>query len=283
MISLKNCPLCKSSETNFEVVFSNKKMIPEPVVICRVCALIFKSPRMSNDELKDYYFSNQFSLDNRKKLEPDQQSRSLGFLRAEKRCELISEFVNPGSRMIDVGSGDGAFVETAYKKGYDCRGIDMSSSYVHFCQKRGLNVELGQFPDDLNSEDFDCVTSFHMIEHTPDPLSMLQHFNSKLKRSGYLAIEYPDCKKFLLSRKNKSKRIFCNRSHLIDFTYETIKMSLNLSGFKVEKVLSNYENRKCSDKNVLIIASLGDSKIKSFVNQKHCDEMVSLIRKYVIC
>jgi methionine biosynthesis protein MetW len=75
-------------------------------------------------------------------------------LRADLR--LIAGWISPGSRVLDLGCGDGALLahlrDTQQCRGY---GVEIAEGHVHECVKRGVNVVqanldagLRLFPDD---------------------------------------------------------------------------------------------------------------------------------------
>lgn len=54
---------------------------------------------------------------------------------------LIAEMVTPGSRLLDVGCGDGTLLEYLMsEKQVDGRGIEIRQSGVNACVARGLSV-----------------------------------------------------------------------------------------------------------------------------------------------
>jgi methionine biosynthesis protein MetW len=75
-------------------------------------------------------------------------------LRAD--LQLIADWITPGSRVLDLGCGDGALLahlrDTQHCRGY---GVEIADGHVHECVKRGVNVVqanldagLRLFPDD---------------------------------------------------------------------------------------------------------------------------------------
>ena len=72
----------------------------------------------------------------------------LGELRRDLR--LIAEMIEPGSRVLDIGCGDGALLAyLAREKGVDARGIELSQSGVNACVRHGLSVIQGDADRDL--------------------------------------------------------------------------------------------------------------------------------------
>jgi methionine biosynthesis protein MetW len=71
---------------------------------------------------------------------------------ADIRVDLlyIASLIEPGSRVLDIGCGDGALLEfLARERGVDARGIEISRTGVNACVARGLSVVQGDADTDL--------------------------------------------------------------------------------------------------------------------------------------
>jgi methionine biosynthesis protein MetW len=63
---------------------------------------------------------------------------------------VIAERVAPGSRVLDVGCGDGALLASLHdEKGVDARGMEIDAELVAQCVARGLSVIQGDAERDL--------------------------------------------------------------------------------------------------------------------------------------
>ena len=54
---------------------------------------------------------------------------------------LIAEMVTQGSRVLDVGCGDGDLLQLLESRGIDGRGIELSREGVNRCVAKGLAVD----------------------------------------------------------------------------------------------------------------------------------------------
>jgi methionine biosynthesis protein MetW len=92
---------------------------------------------------------------------------------------LVSGLVEPGSRVLDVGCGDGTLLRMLQdKRGVDARGIEISREGVNACVARGLSViqgdadtDLVEYPDDA----FDYVILSQTLQATRRPKIVLEH------------------------------------------------------------------------------------------------------------
>ena len=101
---------------------------------------------------------------------------------------LISQMVEPGSRVLDVGCGDGTLLQIlAETRNVDARGVEISQAGVNRCVARGLSVVQGDADSDLvNYPDhaFDYAILSQTIQATHRP----RHVLEQLLRIGRHAI-----------------------------------------------------------------------------------------------
>lgn len=56
-------------------------------------------------------------------------------------CDKFLEYVMPGGKIIDIGSGSGRDIQYFIRKGYIAEGIDASSELCQLSQENGLIVK----------------------------------------------------------------------------------------------------------------------------------------------
>jgi len=106
---------------------------------------------------------------------------------------LIAEMVKPGSRVLDVGSGDGELLELlATTRGCDARGIELSREGVNAGVARGLaiiqgdaDIDLADYPDDS----FDYVILSQTIQATRRPKWVLDQM---LRVGRHAIVSFPN-------------------------------------------------------------------------------------------
>lgn len=88
----------------------------------------------------------------------------------EKRLEYdrIARWIPPGSRVLDLGCGNGALMELLQENNCICKGIELSESGVRHCLDKGLDVQQGRIDEELpfESGSFDvavCNVTIQMV------------------------------------------------------------------------------------------------------------------------
>lgn len=99
-----------------------------------------------------------------------------------------------GKRVIDVGCGGGILAEAMAKKGADVTGIDLSDKALKIADLHGLESGTKVRYEKISAEDmalreagqFDVVTCMEMLEHVPDPLSIVRACADLVKPGGHV-------------------------------------------------------------------------------------------------
>jgi SAM-dependent methyltransferase len=90
------------------------------------------------------------------------------------------------NRLLDVGCGAGTFLEAAARAGWEATGLEVSRTAAEHVSARGFEVFCGElekanYPD----EHFDVVILSEVLEHVPNPRSLLEA-SARVLRSGGL-------------------------------------------------------------------------------------------------
>lgn len=106
---------------------------------------------------------------------------------------LIAELVAPGSRVIDIGCGDGellALLESTRQ--VDGRGMEISRENVNACVARGLSVIQGNADQDLDDypdKAFDYAILSLTIQATRHPRTVLENL---LRVGRHAIVSFPN-------------------------------------------------------------------------------------------
>lgn len=93
-----------------------------------------------------------------------------------------------GSRLLDVGCGDGAFLVAARAAGWEGIGIERNPAPA---RSAGLDV-LPTIAEASDRGPFDCITLWHSLEHMPDIAATLAQLAGLLGPRGILLVAVPD-------------------------------------------------------------------------------------------
>ncbi|MGK0445752.1 MAG: 2-polyprenyl-6-hydroxyphenyl methylase/3-demethylubiquinone-9 3-methyltransferase, partial [Bermanella sp.] len=97
-----------------------------------------------------------------------------------------------GKKVLDVGCGGGILSEAMAQRGATVTGIDMGEAPLKIAKlhalESGLNIEYQKIPveelAEQQAESFDVVTCLEMLEHVPDPSSIIRACYKLCKPGG---------------------------------------------------------------------------------------------------
>jgi 2-polyprenyl-3-methyl-5-hydroxy-6-metoxy-1,4-benzoquinol methylase len=251
-ISQDQCPLCRAAVDSRRIVTTRGAYFSkERAMHCLRCGLVFLNPRLSPEGLSRFYGEDTFSKDFRGAATPDEEALRQSDQRAMERLGHLRGYLQPQSRVLEIGCSCGSFLQALVNEGFRACGIDPSKGYAEYAQSQGLEVYVGNFPDDLpEMPAFDAVAIFHVIEHCHSPRETLTAIRELLTDEGRLLIEYPDVEKALERRKLRST--YFQKSHLHDFSEATMTALLQQAGFSVVHAVRGKPFPY--DKNMLLVA-----------------------------
>ncbi len=111
------------------------------------------------------------------------------------RLQFVAERqVLKGARVADIGCGGGILTEALAKAGAQATGLDLTTEAIEVARLHALEAGLQidyrvQSVEDFAAESsgaFDALTCLEMLEHVPDPRSVLSACRELLKPGGRL-------------------------------------------------------------------------------------------------
>jgi 2-polyprenyl-3-methyl-5-hydroxy-6-metoxy-1,4-benzoquinol methylase len=147
-----------------------------------------------------------------------------------------------GARLLDVGSGAGAFLQWATAAGWDAVGIDPDPKAVQTVKERGLQAYEGTVETIRGHVSaFDAVTLSHVLEHVHDPRALLSGIRDLLKPGGLLWLDTPNIAALGERRFGSSWLGLDPPRHLVLFNQPTLLTLLESVGFAVLRQPSRFE------------------------------------------
>jgi ubiquinone biosynthesis O-methyltransferase len=105
--------------------------------------------------------------------------------------------LKPGSRVLDVGCGNGALAKEFTKMGHKVTGIDMAEKGIHIARESCPGGRFEVLPADenlianLHEDQFDLVYSIEVIEHIYDPKTFLEGCYQAVRPGGMFLCSTP--------------------------------------------------------------------------------------------
>jgi 2-polyprenyl-3-methyl-5-hydroxy-6-metoxy-1,4-benzoquinol methylase len=276
---VRTCDLCGSQEHTLLLSDLRDRFFRLPgsftLLRCAQCGLVRLSPRPDGASLPLYYPSEGYEP-HAPGIAPESSDRTAAHVRDVSRRALLRALGYPapalphwarlipsrriptwlvrraaydlpsfpayveGGRALDIGCGNGAFLDRIRRHGWDVVGVDTSSTAAAAARASfGLTVHVARLEDaPLAERSFDFVHMSHVIEHLPQPVQTLRHVARLMRPGARLYIETPniDSLSFRCSREHwfplETPR------HLWLFSPTTLRRALSDCGFSVTSMKS---------------------------------------------
>lgn len=224
------CPLCAGREAERLAAYKGRSPTfkGREIVQCRACGFVSAYPMPSDEELAAFY---QTYWSGHEHGQPDM---ALYHAQADARFRFIEEFL-PLDReglftVVDVGAGFGLIREVLRRaRGeralrYDAVEVDPDAVAYLRAETAADHVYRDLAESDCQ---YDLGILSHIIEHVPEPLSLLASVRERLAPGAVLFLETPN-------RDDQFKRR--NDPHVLFFTTETVGEVLRRARFEPLRV-----------------------------------------------
>ena len=178
-------------------------------------------------------------------LDAEQVTWRLAFEAAGKRCgdvfyedlalnpAILSEWVPPGARVLDVGCGHGYFGRILADRLQSYFGIDINPNSVRIERQAPLpahvRFEVGDARE-LPEMEFELVLLVHVLEHLDDPIALLR---VAARLASIAIIEVPDFDRCILNpvRLDLGIDFSSDADHVREYTGELLNVQLEATGW----------------------------------------------------
>jgi 2-polyprenyl-3-methyl-5-hydroxy-6-metoxy-1,4-benzoquinol methylase len=144
-----------------------------------------------------------------------------------------------GARLLDVGCGNGAFLQLARSAGWSVQGTDFDGVAVATARSRGLDVRQGglEVLQAAESGSFDWASLSHVLEHVHDPMAWLKELHRLLRQGGTLWLQTPNIGSVGHARYHENWRGLEPPRHLTLWTLDRLCQTLRQIGFRSARPL----------------------------------------------
>ena len=217
---------------------------------CQECGFVQLIDRLALKFYDDYMMAMIHSS----QMRAHQYSQTLRFVKG---------FKLKGKRIIEIGCGDGSYLEYLRELGVHVTGIEPSRKARNIALAKGLRV----FPGYINRKrsvagvPYDAFVTRQVLEHVPDPNDFLQGIRLLLADGAVGLVEVPNLDKTL-----QYKRFYdFFPDHMNYFSPRTLRFALERNGFSVLNIKTGMD-REYLEAYVKVSSQIDPSSLQETVN-----------------
>jgi 2-polyprenyl-3-methyl-5-hydroxy-6-metoxy-1,4-benzoquinol methylase len=137
--------------------------------------------------------------DNRRNnLSADVDNKTIGLLPQYYewiRYDILDVVPSSAKHILSIGCGGGITEAIMTRRGVKVVGVEMNPEAARIARQRGLTILEGDASEidvSVAGELYDCIIYGDVLEHIPDPLSVLQRHIASLKKNGTVIVSVPN-------------------------------------------------------------------------------------------
>ncbi len=241
------CPLCKNTRAKTVMKARDTWIQDGPavkgapdeytVVRCEICSHRYTTPRFTLEH-KAKAFEGAYPFYNRaRRARTDKVNEDLDLARAPfiPRADGLSGVMPLPGRLLDIGCGDGLFMDVMQSRGWSVQGLDVSEDVVwHAKEVLGLKCGVADVESEaLPQGPFDAVTLWGVLQLIYAPRDLLDRVYQALEPGGVVGIGVSNISSAGAQMFRGQWRGLGLPRHISHFTPETLGRLLEWAGFEV--------------------------------------------------
>jgi SAM-dependent methyltransferase len=159
------------------------------VVACAACQTVLRVPRPPAAQVERTYATDEYGEQALEQLAKNQDAFFV-----DKLARLAPHLgeLEPGSRVLEIGSFVGGFLRAARRRGWRATGVDVGEETCRFMRERGFAVLCGDVLDVDLQGGFAAVFVWSTFDQLPDPRAVLERAAALLRPDGLLVLRVPN-------------------------------------------------------------------------------------------
>ncbi|WP_324067580.1 MAG: class I SAM-dependent methyltransferase [Flavobacterium sp.] len=192
-------------------------------------------PQPSLDKLGSYYeFEDYISHTDGKRTLFEKMYHFIKRKAIRDKVKLINSYQPVKGRILDIGAGTGDFLLECKNQNWDILGIEPNDKAKGIALGKG--IKFGDTIEKLESNSFDVITMWHVLEHVPDVEHQVAELKRLLKPSGTIIIAVPNFKSYDANHYKEFWAAYDVPRHLWHFSKTAIEKLFDKQNMNLEDV-----------------------------------------------
>lgn len=199
-------------------------------------------PKPAAQDLPNYYESEDYiSHTDAKRNLFEKVYHLVRKISLKKKLKLIESCHAESKTLLDVGCGTGDFIQVAKQNNWKVTGIEPNEQARSIANKKNKNLvfDVNQLVK-LQSQSFDVITLWHVLEHLPNLEEDMATFKKLLKPTGTLIIAVPNYKSYDAQYYKEFWAAYDVPRHLWHFNKASMSKLVNKVSLELVKIKPMY-------------------------------------------
>lgn len=152
----------------------------------------------------------------------------------KKKASWIQRYARQNAKVLDVGAGTGSLIKYLRDQGWQAEGVEPNKKAQNIAKDKG--VDLKSSLHDVEENNFDVITLWHVLEHLPDLDKAISDISKKLRSKGVVFIAVPNFRSYDAQHYGSYWAAYDVPRHLWHFSQHSIQAIFSRKGFSLLKV-----------------------------------------------
>ncbi|UII22340.1 class I SAM-dependent methyltransferase [Fulvivirga ligni] len=235
--TLSQCPICEGTTFTDQFTCKDYTVSKEKftVVRCNSCKFLFTNPRPAEQNLGEYYQSEDYISHS------NQSNNPINFIykiarqyTLKGKLKLVNTLQPNKGYILDIGCGTGHFLETCEADGWKTTGVepDETARKYSINKVEHLYESIDQVPD----ETFNVISMWHVLEHIPNLNGFMKHIQRLLKSNGCFIVAVPNHESMDAQMYKEQWAAYDVPRHLYHFDQQSMQSLMAKYGMKIDAV-----------------------------------------------
>lgn len=225
-----SCPICSHNKVkSFNAHASDARSSYVKIRECKNCQFAWQYPRGRTSLESADWFEKAYADKNYARSDYFDEKRKREISQLE--MGFVASLQPKGRMLLDIGAGAGIFAEVAAENGWSVTAVDPAINEDRFNESESIKVIKGSIEDILETDLFDVITLWDVIEHADKPVELIKNAKKYLRKNGWIIIETGNYKSADRIMKGESHWIY-QLDHRWYFSPSSMEKLLSDCGFE---------------------------------------------------
>ena len=236
-VYVDNCPVCGAA-TIYVYDYCADYLTSEalfPLCRCHSCGFVFTQEFPPEESIGKYYESKHYASHHDAKGLFGFAYKIVRSIMLRKKTALVKQYATKKGPLLDIGCGQGHFLQKMKTKGFEVSGIEQNEETGKLAREKfAIEVNTPALLKKQKAESFEAITMWHSLEHIEKLNETMSEAHRLLTKTGALIVALPNVSSFDQKHYGFYWAAYDVPRHLWHFSPETFKILAEKHGFEIK-------------------------------------------------